>query len=449
MESMSLSFPSNISTSKPTTSKQTSGSAVDTVNFAALLGSVAAEGQTASEENVSENQQGALLEKLQETLQILQEIPKESLSPEEQEMMYVIVQLLSHQMDQIESQVSNVKLGQDKPIISNSVQEKLINLLQQIDQIIQKQSTVIKSFEGAVKLQGVEEKILSDPKKVEQVFKQLTAFIQQLDSEKQDDTGKQIEFKQLTQVEKLAKQMDSFTRDSTVTPLLTEVPRTSGQIVDASRTLTTQPVVVQVQQQDSSVMQVEPIQTEANGQMLTSHSSDVGKASQVPTRPEVGSPTPTPAPTVRVSNLIEELGGVLKGSFRLNSTQEATQIKVNIFPEQLGHLDIRLTASEGKIAAQIFTSNLLAKEVLELQVNQLRQSLLQQGVVIDRIEISQQSSQPSFGQQNAHPDQRFSQQQQKQGNASYNKNGYQRIEEEAAVERNHLSEGLMKVDYTI
>ena len=84
MESMSLSFPSNISTSKPTTSKQTSGSAVDTVNFAALLGSVAAEGQTASEENVSENQQGALLEKLQETLQTLQEIPKENLSPEEQ-----------------------------------------------------------------------------------------------------------------------------------------------------------------------------------------------------------------------------------------------------------------------------------------------------------------------------------------------------------------------------
>ncbi|MBW9234953.1 hypothetical protein JQK62_22535, partial [Leptospira santarosai] len=66
-----------------------------------------------------------------------------------------------------------------------------------------------------------------------------------------------------------------------------------------------------------------------------------------------------------MSNLIEELGGVLKGSFRLNGTLEGAQLKVNIAPEHLGHLDIRLTASEGKIAAQIFTSNLVAKEALE------------------------------------------------------------------------------------
>lgn len=444
METMSLSIPSNISTSKPIASKQSSGSA--TVNFAALLGSVTAEGQSASEEKVNVNQQGALLEKLQDMLQTLQEIPKENLSPEEQEMMYVIVQMLSLQTVQIENQLHSVEPGQ---VMSDSVQEKLINLLNQIDQEIQKQSTVTKSFEATAELVGVEENILADPKKLEQAFKQLVAIIQQLDNEQQAITGKQ----QQNEVAKIFKQMDSFTQQPTDQTQLNEPPRNNGLIVDTSRPLSTQSIS-QLQQLDGNAARVEPVPTEVNGQALTGTASEVAKASQAPTRPEASAPPPPPAPTVRMSNLIEELGGVLKGSFRLNGTQEGTQIKVNIFPEHLGHLDIRLTASEGKIAAQIFTSNLLAKEALELQVNQLRNSLLQQGVTLDRIEISQQSSQPSFGQQNAHPDQRFAQQQQqqqqqKQGNASHNKNGYQRIEEEAAVERNHSSEGLMKVDYTI
>lgn len=438
METMSLSIPSNISTSKPIASKQSSGSA--TVNFAALLGSVTAEGQSASEEKVNVNQQEALLEKLQDMLQTLQEIPKENLSPEEQEMMYVIVQMLSLQTVQIENQLHSVEPGQ---VMSDSVQEKLINLLNQIDQEIQKQSTVTKSFEATAELVGVEENILADPKKLEQAFKQLVAFIQQLDNEQQAITGKQ----QQNEVAKIFKQMDSFTQQPTDQTQLTEPPRNNGMIVDTSRPLSTQSIS-QLQQLDGNAARVEPVPTEVNGQVLTGTASEVAKASQTPTRPEASAPPPPP--TVHMSNLIEELGGVLKGSFRLNGTQEGTQIKVNIFPEHLGHLDIRLTASEGKIAAQIFTSNLLAKEALELQVNQLRNSLLQQGVTLDRIEISQQS----FGQQNAHPDQRFSQQQQqqqqqKQGNASHNKNGYQRIEEEAAVERYHSSEGLMKVDYTI
>lgn len=442
METMSLSIPSNISTSKPIASKQSSGSA--TVNFAALLGSVTAEGQSASEEKV--NQQEALLGKLQDVLQTLQEIPKENLSPEEQEMMYVIVQMLSLQTVQIENQLHSVEPGQ---VTSDSVQEKLINQLNQIDQEIQKQSTVTKSFEATAELVGVEENILADPKKLEQAFKQLVAFIQQLDNEQQAITGKQ----QQNEVAKIFKQMDSFTQQPTDQTQLTEPPRNNGLIVDTSRPLSTQSIS-QLQQLDGNAARVEPVPTEVNVQVLTGAASEVAKASQAPTRPEASAPPP-PAPTVHMSNLIEELGGVLKGSFRLNGTQEGTQIKVNIFPEHLGQLDIRLTASEGKIAAQIFTSNLLAKEVLELQVNQLRNSLLQQGVTLDRIEISQQSSQPSFGQQNAHPDQRFSQQQQqqqqqqKQGNASHNKNGYQRIEEEAAIERYHSSEGLMKVDYTI
>ncbi len=133
----------------------------------------------------------------------------------------------------------------------------------------------------------------------------------------------------------------------------------------------------------------------------------------------------------------------------MHANSEGTQLRVNISPEHLGHLDIRLTASEGKIAAHIFTASLTAKEALDLQVHQLRNSLMQQGISVDKIEISYQNSQSSFGQQHAHPEQRFSQQGQKQDGLSRKGISYHGIEEEAAIERNLLLDGTVKINYTI
>ena len=146
-----------------------------------------------------------------------------------------------------------------------------------------------------------------------------------------------------------------------------------------------------------------------------------------------------------MSNLIEELGSVLRGSIRLNGTQEGTQIRVNITPDHLGHLDIRFTEINGKIAAHIFTSTLVAKEVLDMQMNQMRNVLLQQGIQLDKIEVSQQNLQ-SFEQQT---DQRFSQQRREKQETAYGKNEYERLDEEMAVERNQLSLHSMNVNYTV
>lgn len=148
-----------------------------------------------------------------------------------------------------------------------------------------------------------------------------------------------------------------------------------------------------------------------------------------------------------MTNLAEDLSGILKNSMKLTGSGENAQIKVSIFPEHLGHLEIRLSTVDGKMAAQIFTSNLVAKEALDLQVYQLRNSLVQQGITVDRIEITQQGASTSFNQQG---EQRFAQQQQERRQTA-TKNGYQRLEEEtAAFVRPSPSAGsVMSVDYTI
>ena len=424
---------------KPYEQKTDSAPTTATMKFAELFGSLTAEGKVASEDVASENQQGKLLEKLEDVMVVLNELPQETLSPEQQEMINAIIQMLSLQTD-AQVQVNGTSL--EKLTGSNPAQEKLINLLHQIDyelkEMLSKVSVI--PFEDVPKIGGVEEtNVLADPKKFEQVVKQLVGFIQQLETQQQA-TGKQTSLQQVEQMEQLLKQVTSLTEKLDGQTVVTEPQRSNIEYVETSQQVSKNPIP---QQQEGSGSQLEPIHLEENSQTLTITTTDTTKASQAAARPE---PT-VPTPTVRMSNLIEELGDVLRGSFRLNATGEGTQIKVNIFPEHLGHLDIRITELNGKIAAQIFTSSLVAKEALDLQINQLRNSLLQQGITIEKIEITQHQSQ-SFGQQQTHSDQRFSQQQ-KQGNASGNKNGYQRIEEEATIERNHAVNGTMKVDYTI
>lgn len=426
----------NLTVSTPTvatssSTNQKAGTASNKgVNFADLFGAITAENQVVTEQNISSNQQGELLVKLEDLLQSLQALPQETLTPEEQALMASIVQMLSLQTAQMKELTTNNELAP----------EKLMLLLDKIDQELQKISTSTTPFEGSGKLAGVDENILADPQKNEQVFKQLVSFIQQLDTELRA-TGKPIPLQQVEQMEQVLKQMNEMTQD--IEGLAKLIEPESERTVESQLTPTQRPTGNPVAQPlEATGAPAQPVQTEENSQPLTGPTVDMAKSAQPAQRPEATAPTPT----VRMSNLIEELGGVLKNSFKLG--QEGTQIRVNIAPDHLGHLDIRLTAIDGKIAAQIFTSNILAKEALDLQINQLRNSLMQQGVTVDRIEISQQSSGQSMGQQQAHPDQRFTQQQQKQGNTAY-KNGYQRLEEEATAERIHLAEGTMKVDYTI
>jgi flagellar hook-length control protein FliK len=427
---------------KPYEQKTDATPTTATMKFAELFGSLTEQGKVGSEDVVSENQQGELLEKLEDVLVVLQELPQETMSPEQQEMMNAIIQMLSLQTD---AQLKLTDTSLEKLTESNPAQEKLMNLLHQVDQELKEALSIVSTiqFEDVPKLVGVDEKkVFADPEKFEQVVKQLVGLIQQLETQQQA-TGKQTPLQQVEKMEQLLKQVTSLNEKMDVQIVATETQRNTVENVETSQQVLKNPMP---QQQEGSGSPVEAIQLEENSQALTTLTTTESiKASQAAARPE---PT-VPTPTVRMSSLIEELGNVLRGSFRLNATGEGTQIKVNIFPEHLGHLDIRITELNGKIAAQIFTSSLVAKEALDLQVNQLRNSLLQQGITIEKIEITQQHSSQSFGQQQAHSDQRFSQQQ-KQGTASGSKNGYQRMEEEStAIERNHAVNGMMKVDYTI
>lgn len=100
----------------------------------------------------------------------------------------------------------------------------------------------------------------------------------------------------------------------------------------------------------------------------------------------------TPTPTARLAYLLEDMQAILRKQISVLKDGEMTQLRVRLKPEHLGQLDIRIISENGKVTAQIMTSTMLAKEVLELQLYQLRAALTQQGIQIERMEVSQQSA---------------------------------------------------------
>lgn len=457
-----------------------------TIDFAQLMGSVSP-GEPTESQSTDPQQQEGILEKLENLLSTLQELPHDNLTPEQQEMMQAIMQLLKQQLQPPEEKVQGTDLipeevelpisSQQTPVIEgpislrqtpvfetpNSVQQSFIMepvqrglvltapVLEKLASSPPDQAILAGLLEEAVEMLG---KLTGTPPKnsattelpvdagrLEQVFGQLASLIKELETDQQKTEAKTAAL-QVQQLEQVLKQVTGLKQE----PIDLIQPKEIQQplAIQATQNIaevqaSAEEVVPKLQEAPASTAPVE------QSQSLTATGTEPAKASQTPQRPEAN----VPQATVRMSNLVEELGEALRGSFRLNGDGDSKQIRISIFPEHLGHMDIKLTSVDGKIVAQIFTSSLAAKEALDQQASLLRSSMMQQGITVEKIEITQQSSQQSFGQQNAHPDQRSSQQQ-KQGASARSRNGYQRIEEDAEIVRRQSNDGsMMKVDYTI
>ncbi len=426
--------------------------------FSTLLQSLAdgaqhGEGQEASLPKV-------LLKKIEDMVAKLQEQPVEELTEAQQKIMYELMQLINFQPERKEGAIL-VDMGErrkftpilpdaEKQPVSKEVQAKLVELIQKLGDILPSMSaTGNKKFDNASPFVGVEGKAtIINAENIEKITNKIMEFTESLAGAEKKSvaaTGQPEQAAKLGVVSAAETEKQMKVAGETKTANADEPEAVKAQPSAA---------VVTAARSDGGQQQ-ETSQQDENKQSLTQPTASADSAKQaaaqttqpLQARPEAPA---MPTPVVRMNNLTEELGEVFKNSLRMTTNGESTQIKVNISPDHLGHLDIRLTETNGKIAAQIFTSSMAAKDAIDLQLNQLRNTLIQQGLTVEKIEVVQNNSQQSLGQQNAQSEQRFAQQQQQQQkSAGRDNNGYQQIEEKAAVERSHLDSGMMKVDYTV
>lgn len=79
---------------------------------------------------------------------------------------------------------------------------------------------------------------------------------------------------------------------------------------------------------------------------------------------------------------------------------------IKLYPEHLGALRIELTQQDSLLTAKILTTTATAKDVLESQIQGLRQAFLAQNLQVDRIEIAQQFQQEQFMSRDPQKDQK-------------------------------------------
>lgn len=116
---------------------------------------------------------------------------------------------------------------------------------------------------------------------------------------------------------------------------------------------------------------------EANGSqtMLQGQTAEVNVAPAVPVY----------TGTVNVSEILQQIAEFVKVSV----SQDVSSLEMQLNPENLGKLYLHISATkEGSITAQFAAQNEAVKEALETQLVELRQTLNQQGVKVDAIEVT-------------------------------------------------------------
>jgi flagellar hook-length control protein FliK len=107
---------------------------------------------------------------------------------------------------------------------------------------------------------------------------------------------------------------------------------------------------------------------------------------------------------VPVEQFAEQMGKYLVKQFVLSQGNGVTEAKISLHPEHLGQLDIKLMIQNGTLTAKFIAENVVARDLLETQLAQLRTTLINQGLQVEKMEVVQQSTTTaaSFFQQHQH-----------------------------------------------
>lgn len=111
-----------------------------------------------------------------------------------------------------------------------------------------------------------------------------------------------------------------------------------------------------------------------------------------------GSPAkPTLPAQVPVQQFAEQMDKFMVKQFTLSGAGGISEANINLHPEHLGEVQIRITIAHGQMSAQFIAHSEAAKDLLESQMSQLRGSLQSQGIQVERVEVVQQPQQTADG----------------------------------------------------
>lgn len=92
--------------------------------------------------------------------------------------------------------------------------------------------------------------------------------------------------------------------------------------------------------------------------------------------------------------LAKEIQAIIQRQ-QISNQQGTLKLAIKLYPENLGTIRLELMHKDGMLTARLMASTASGKELLDAQINQLKQGLTAQNIQIDRIEITQSLQDPS------------------------------------------------------
>lgn len=93
-------------------------------------------------------------------------------------------------------------------------------------------------------------------------------------------------------------------------------------------------------------------------------------------------------PVVHAQRFAEEAGRVLLKSMKFAVADGVSEARLSLYPEQLGQVQVKITVSNGQLVAQFVAETAMGKEAIESQLPQLRIALQNQGIQVEKLEVT-------------------------------------------------------------
>ena len=97
-------------------------------------------------------------------------------------------------------------------------------------------------------------------------------------------------------------------------------------------------------------------------------------------------------PQISAYRFAGEMSRFLVKSMSFTQSPGMSEAKIKLVPEHLGQLDVKVVLSNGQLTAYFAVESPHARELLESQLPLLRAALQQQGIQVDKLEVSQHQS---------------------------------------------------------
>ncbi|OMC88809.1 hypothetical protein BK128_02405 [Viridibacillus sp. FSL H7-0596] len=133
----------------------------------------------------------------------------------------------------------------------------------------------------------------------------------------------------------------------------------------------------------------------------------------------------------QAETFVKEFQAIMNRS-QTSNAQGMTKLLIKLYPENLGTIRVELVQKDGVMTARLLASTALGKEMLDSQLNSLKQGLVNQNIQLDRIDVTQALSDAN---------------RQEKGQNQFNQSFKQQAQDQDAKNKDEQDEELTFSDY--